>query len=98
MIPADKAVNLQEPDRLYVGHTGAAVGFTSVLFISLPVPVGVEAEAPICQVPPICVAVLVNLESAAGVGVLGMQIAETLTDALLPSGMTPSHQKFAIAA
>lgn len=83
------------PDRLYVGHTGAAVGFTSLLFMSLPLlsqtigreekcheSVVVESQQ-ISHLPPICVAIMVNLESANGIGLLGIQVAEAFTQALV---------------
>ncbi|VDN97608.1 unnamed protein product [Rodentolepis nana] len=67
-IPVDLDFKQIPFDRLYVGHSGAAVGFTSILLMSLPIVT--ETGSPIVcqQLPPICVAVLVNLESASGIG------------------------------
>ncbi|KAM3182838.1 hypothetical protein ACTXT7_011544 [Hymenolepis weldensis] len=84
-IPADLDSKQIPADRLYVGHTGAAVGFTSILLMSLPVVMGNESPTISQKLPPICVAVLVNLESANGIGTLGVQIVEAVTEAFMPS-------------
>uniref|UniRef100_A0A5K3FZ12 Beta-lactamase domain-containing protein n=2 Tax=Mesocestoides corti TaxID=53468 RepID=A0A5K3FZ12_MESCO len=91
--PSDKARSLNQPDRLYVGHTGGAVGFTSILLLSLPICMEQMCQsAPslvqISQLPPICVAILVNQEGAHGIGSLAIQIVETLTGALLASNIS----------
>lgn len=53
--------------------------------MSLPVVTGNESPTISQKLPPICVAVLVNLESASGIGTLGVQIVEAVTEALMPS-------------
>lgn len=95
-IPADLEFRQVPADRLYVGHTGAAVGFTSILLMSLPILTKPEPS----QLPPICVAVLVNLESASGIGSLAVQIVEAITDSLIFSHRlhTYSKEPLAIAA
>nr|CDS27660.2 thioredoxin peroxidase [Hymenolepis microstoma] len=93
-IPADFDFKQIPVDRIYVGHTGAAVGFTSILLMSLPIVTGTESPVVSQQLPPICVAVLVNLESASGIGKLGIQIVETVTEAFmssLPSDKNDAH-------
>lgn len=71
-----------------MGHTGGAVGFTSILFMSLPSIMTsnrdvTDAPCSAPHLPPICVAILVNLEGAREVGKLAIQIAEVFTAALL---------------
>ncbi|KAM7537960.1 hypothetical protein Aperf_G00000077585 [Anoplocephala perfoliata] len=80
-VPADLEHREISTDRLYVGHTGGAVGFTSVLLMSLPILPETEPS----RLPPICAAILVNLESASGVGLLAIQIVEAITDSLISS-------------
>ncbi|CDS41718.1 beta LACTamase domain containing family member [Echinococcus multilocularis] len=86
--PADKTNLPTHLDRLYVGHTGGAVGFTSILFMSLPIVMTSNREdaAATCSVshlPSICVAILVNLERAMGIGELAIRLTEAFTAALL---------------
>ncbi|CAL8105090.1 unnamed protein product [Calicophoron daubneyi] len=96
------------PDRLYVRHTGGAIGGTTVLLLSLPYHQSNNTTVPSSQilenrikipdsstsslmhspdmdflaskVPPICVAVLTNLENASGISQLATALAELFTE------------------
>ncbi|KAL5104431.1 Serine beta-lactamase-like protein LACTB mitochondrial [Taenia crassiceps] len=101
--PVDKISPSTHPDRLYVGHTGGAIGFTSILFMSLPSVVtsnrdDTDAPLSVSNLPPICVVILVNLEEARGIGELAIHIAEVFTAALLADEAPISVALPAVAA
>ncbi|CAH8445227.1 unnamed protein product [Dicrocoelium dendriticum] len=76
------------PDRLYVAHSGGSVGGTTVLLLSLPCEIyserrqerSVDLASQISQLPPICVAVLCNLEDAPGMTDLAVTLVELVAD------------------
>ncbi|VDP82202.1 unnamed protein product [Echinostoma caproni] len=81
------------PDRLYVLHTGGAVGCTTALLLSLPCcPTSEPAfdrpehqdneefTTAISRVPPVCVAVLTNLEDSSEISQLAVSLAEVFTE------------------
>ncbi|THD20398.1 Beta LACTamase domain containing family member [Fasciola hepatica] len=79
------------PDRLYVLHTGGAVGSTTALLLSLPCCSNAgtvrpehgdpeEFTAAISLAPPICVAVLTNLEDSSEISQLAVSLAEVFTE------------------
>ncbi len=77
-----KSTNAHE-DRLLVGHTGGAIGFTSILLLSLPeFDVSRHPQSGSQGPPPICIAILVNGEGASGIGSLALNLAETFTNAV----------------
>ncbi|KAF6779149.1 hypothetical protein AHF37_01494 [Paragonimus kellicotti] len=84
------------PDRWYVMHTGGAVGGTTVLLLSLPCCRSTNGQpkhelvqhdqhnpdviAQTSKLPPICVAILTNLEDASGISDLAVSLVELVTD------------------
>ncbi|VDM17566.1 unnamed protein product [Hydatigera taeniaeformis] len=93
--PIDKAKDSTHSDRLYVGHTGGAIGFTSILFMSLPIAAtstSDESDDPssASHLPPICVAILANLENAKGIGQLAIHLTELFTAVLLTPHIWPA--------
>ncbi|TGZ75485.1 hypothetical protein CRM22_000343 [Opisthorchis felineus] len=86
------------PDRLYVCHTGGAVGGTTILLLSLPCCkwsngheyVREDAPSNLCdftarsaKLAPICVAILTNLEDASGIKDLAVSLVELVSDCIL---------------
>lgn len=84
--PFDGSESALSNDRLYVSHTGGAVGGTTVLLMSLPSAKQNPASTAITNAqsaalaPPISVAVLTNLEGAHGILKLAVSLAEIFTD------------------
>lgn len=79
------------PDRLYVLHTGGAVGSTTALLLSLPCCPVADTDQPehgdpeefttaMSRAPPVCVAVLTNLEDSSEISQLAVSLAEVFTE------------------
>ena len=76
-----------------MGHTGGAVGGTSVLLLSLPCCSQSSHEGHpknnsdirdcASKLAPICVAILTNLEDASGIKELAISLAELVVDFLV---------------